>query len=36
LPIPGTISLEHLRENLEARSLVLSDDEMNTLSAIAG
>jgi pyridoxine 4-dehydrogenase len=32
LPIPGTLSLEHLRENLAALTLELSDDELATLS----
>jgi pyridoxine 4-dehydrogenase len=36
LPIPGTTSLEHLQENLLARSIVLSDSEMDALNAIAG
>jgi len=35
LPIPGTASIEHLHENLEAEAIILSDDEMRTLSAIA-
>src|ERR1700712_404112 len=34
LPIPGTTSLEHLRENLEAGSLVLTDVEIKTLDDI--
>jgi pyridoxine 4-dehydrogenase len=31
LPIPGTLSLDHLRENLEAVELELSDEELATL-----
>jgi pyridoxine 4-dehydrogenase len=31
LPIPGTLSLEHVRENLAALDLQLSDDEAATL-----
>jgi len=32
LPIPGTLSIEHLRENLGALDIELSDDEFDTLS----
>ncbi len=32
LPIPGTLSLDHLRENLEALSLELSDEDFAALS----
>ncbi len=32
-PIPGTLSLEHLRENLAAVDLELSDDEFERLCA---
>jgi aryl-alcohol dehydrogenase-like predicted oxidoreductase len=32
LPIPGTLSLEHLRENLAALELELSEDEVDELS----
>jgi pyridoxine 4-dehydrogenase len=32
LPIPGTLSLEHLRENLAALQIELSDDEFEALS----
>ena len=32
-PIPGTLSLEHLRENLAAERLELSDDELAALGA---
>jgi pyridoxine 4-dehydrogenase len=35
LPIPGTTSPAHLKENLEARSLTLSDDEMAAITAIS-
>jgi pyridoxine 4-dehydrogenase len=31
LPIPGTLSLEHLRENLAAREIELSDEEFEAL-----
>ena len=31
-PIPGTLSIEHLRSNLEALDLELSDDEREALS----
>ena len=31
LPIPGTLSLEHLRENLAAADIELSDDEFQAL-----
>jgi pyridoxine 4-dehydrogenase len=31
LPIPGTLSVEHLRENLGALEIELSDDECETL-----
>jgi hypothetical protein len=34
LPIPGTTSLAHLRENLEAQSIVLSPDEMRAIDDI--
>jgi pyridoxine 4-dehydrogenase len=32
LPIPGTLSLEHLKQNLAALELELSDDELDALS----
>jgi pyridoxine 4-dehydrogenase len=32
LPIPGTLSLEHLRENLEVLSIELSDTEFGNIS----
>lgn len=35
LPIPGTTSLAHLRENLAAHSIVLSAEEMRTITDIA-
>ena len=31
LPIPGTLSIEHLKENLAALELELSDDEFEAL-----
>jgi aryl-alcohol dehydrogenase-like predicted oxidoreductase len=31
LPIPGTLSLEHVKENLGAADIELSDDEFETL-----
>jgi pyridoxine 4-dehydrogenase len=36
LLIPGTSSVAHLRENLAAAALVLSDDAMKALESIAG
>ena len=36
LPIPGTTSLAHLRENLRAQSIVLSGQEMRAIDGIAG
>jgi aryl-alcohol dehydrogenase-like predicted oxidoreductase len=35
LPIPGTTSLAHLHENLEAESVVLSPDELRAINDIA-
>ena len=32
LPIPGTLSLEHLKENLTALDIELTDAEFNALS----
>ena len=32
LPIPGTLSIEHLRENLGALDIELADDEYDALS----
>ena len=32
LPIPGTLSIEHLRENLAALEIELTDDEFAALS----
>ncbi len=34
--IPGTSSLGHLRENIAAASLVLSDDDVKELDGIGG
>jgi pyridoxine 4-dehydrogenase len=34
LPIPGTSSVEHFEENLEAAELELSDDELESLDAL--
>jgi aryl-alcohol dehydrogenase-like predicted oxidoreductase len=34
LPIPGTTSLAHLHENLEAQSIVLSQEEMRAIDEI--
>ena len=34
LPIPGTTSLGHLRENLQAQSIALSPEEMRAIDAI--
>jgi aryl-alcohol dehydrogenase-like predicted oxidoreductase len=34
LPIPGTTSLAHLRENLEAQSIVLNPEEMRAIDDI--
>ena len=31
LPIPGSLSLEHVKENLAAPELALSDDEFDAL-----
>src|SRR3954451_6006394 len=36
VPIPGTLSLEHLRENLAALEIELSDEEFETLTYPAG
>ena len=35
LPIPGTSSIEHLEENVAARDLSLSDDDIAAVSALA-
>jgi aryl-alcohol dehydrogenase-like predicted oxidoreductase len=35
LPIPGTTSVDHLRENLGAATLELSDDDLARLNALA-
>jgi aryl-alcohol dehydrogenase-like predicted oxidoreductase len=34
LPIPGTKSVEHLTENMGARDLTLSDEDMARLDAL--
>lgn len=34
LPIPGTSSLEHLRENIAAASIKLTDDDIETLETL--
>src|SRR5205085_8385061 len=34
LPIPGTLSVEHLRENVAALDIELSDDDYEALSAV--
>jgi aryl-alcohol dehydrogenase-like predicted oxidoreductase len=31
LPIPGTLSVDHARENLEALDIELSDEEFDAL-----
>jgi len=36
LPIPGTGSLEHLEENMEAGDIVLTEDEIERLDELAG
>ena len=35
LPIPGTKSVEHLRENLGAAALELSEEDLARLNALA-
>ncbi|WP_421118511.1 aldo/keto reductase [Aquihabitans daechungensis] len=35
LPIPGTKSIDHLEDNLGARDLTLTDDQLATLDAVA-
>jgi aryl-alcohol dehydrogenase-like predicted oxidoreductase len=32
LPIPGTLSIDHLKENLAATEIQLSDAEFNSLN----
>jgi aryl-alcohol dehydrogenase-like predicted oxidoreductase len=32
LPIPGTLSLDHLKQNLAALEIELSDDEFRALN----
>lgn len=34
IPIPGTTSIEHLDQNLAARSIVLTAEEVGQVSAI--
>jgi aryl-alcohol dehydrogenase-like predicted oxidoreductase len=34
LPIPGTLSLEHVKENLGALEIALTDDEFQTLQQV--
>jgi aryl-alcohol dehydrogenase-like predicted oxidoreductase len=34
-PIPGTLSPEHLRENLAALEIELSDEEYETLARVS-
>ena len=36
LPIPGSTSLAHVRDNLAAGSIILTDTEMQALNGIAG
>ena len=36
LPIPGTSNRNHLRANVSAASIKLSNDEMNRLNSLAG
>ena len=36
LPIPGTGSLEHLKENVAASSISLSNEEYSRLTALDG
>jgi len=36
LPIPGTLSLAHLEENLAARDLDLTDEDFNALRRPGG
>jgi aryl-alcohol dehydrogenase-like predicted oxidoreductase len=35
LPIPGTSSIEHLEENLQAASLRLTDEECQELTSVS-
>ncbi len=35
LPIPGTSSIEHFEENLEAAQLELEDDDLRALDELA-
>jgi pyridoxine 4-dehydrogenase len=36
LPIPGTLSVDHVKENLAALEIELTDDEFDALSRAAG
>jgi len=36
LPIPGTSSVEHLEDNLEAATIELTDEQFEALSSVAG
>jgi aryl-alcohol dehydrogenase-like predicted oxidoreductase len=36
LPIPGTSSVDHLEENVEATRLELSEEELERIAAVAG
>ena len=36
LPIPGTYSLEHLRENVKSAQIELSQEEMVALETMGG
>jgi aryl-alcohol dehydrogenase-like predicted oxidoreductase len=35
LPIPGTTSIQHLEENLDAAHISLTPDEVNAITALA-
>jgi pyridoxine 4-dehydrogenase len=35
MPVPGTTSIAHLRENLDAQDIELSPDEIQSLNSIA-
>jgi aryl-alcohol dehydrogenase-like predicted oxidoreductase len=35
LPVPGTTSIAHLRENLDAASISLTQDEVDAITALA-
>jgi pyridoxine 4-dehydrogenase len=36
LPIPGTLSVDHVKENLAALEIELTDDEFDALSRATG